>query len=70
MAKLKMDGTHEGLMIANSTARDLHLVRTAQVAGEAFGYHAPADAGAARWGRPALALLLMGFLITAAYLAY
>ena len=69
MAKLKMDETHEGLMAANSTARDIHLVRTAQVAGEAFGYHAPADPDAGGWARRALAFLLLGFLATAAYLA-
>ncbi len=68
MAKLKMDGTHEGLMIAKSTARDIHLVRTAQVAGEAFGYHTPADAAGANWARPALGLLFLAFLMTEAYL--
>lgn len=59
-------------MIGNSTARNIHLVRTAQVAGEAFGYQAPHDnaaAASAAWTRPALALLLLGFLATAAYLA-
>lgn len=56
-------------MAAKSMARDIHLVRAAQVAGEAFGYHAPAEADAAGWARPVLGLLLLGFLVTAAYLA-
>ncbi len=62
-------------MVANSTTRHIHLVRIAQVAGEAFGYQAlhengPAEAGYAGWAKPALALLLVGFLATAAYLAF
>jgi hypothetical protein len=58
-------------MIANSTARNIHLVRTARVAGEAFGYQAHEGAAAAPvgWARRGLALLLLGFLATAAYLA-
>ena len=64
-----MDGTHEDMMAAHSMARDIHLVRTAQVAGEAFGHHAPADPEAAGWARPALGMLLIGFLLTAAYIA-
>jgi hypothetical protein len=64
-----MDGTREGLMVGNSTARDMHLVRTAQVAGEAFGYPVAADSDPAGWARPILGLLLLGFLLTAAYLA-
>ncbi len=59
-------------MIANSTARHIHLVRTAQVAGEAFGHqtlHEHASAGSMGWAKPAFALLLLGFLATAAYLA-
>ena len=56
-------------MAAHSMARDIHLVRTAQVAGEAFGHHAPADPQAPSWARPALALLLIGFLLTAGYIA-
>jgi hypothetical protein len=63
-----MVGPYEGLMVAKSIARDIHLVRTAQVAGEAFGYHAPADPDAARWVRPAFAVLLLGFFLTTAYL--
>ena len=69
MAKLKVGGTYEGTMVAKSMARDIHLVRTAQVAGEAFGYHAPADPDVAGWARPALGVLLLGVLLTAAYLA-
>ncbi len=60
-------------MIANSTARHIHLVRTAQVAGEAFGHHALHESGAAEPAgrtRSVLALLLLGFLATAAYLAF
>ena len=56
-------------MAVHSMARDIHLVRTAQVAGEAFGHHAPADPEAAGWARPALGLLLIGFLLTATYVA-
>ena len=56
-------------MAAHSMARDTYLVRTAQVAGEAFGHHAPADPETAGWARPALGLLLIGFLLTAAYIA-
>jgi hypothetical protein len=59
-------------MIANSTARNIHLVRTARVAGEAFGYQAAHEGAAAApvgWARRGLALLLLGFLATAAYLA-
>jgi hypothetical protein len=58
-------------MVAKSMARHIHLVRAAQVAGEAFGYQALQDNGAepARWARPTLALLMLGFLGTATYLA-
>ncbi len=58
-------------MTVKSTARHIYLVRTAQVAGEAFGYQALQDDGAAepaRLAKPALALLLLGFLATAVYL--
>ena len=58
-------------MTAKTRARDIHLARTAQVAGEAFGHQALHDADPAHgWARPALALLLATFLITAAYLAF
>ena len=67
-----MTETHEGLMIGNSTARNLHLVRTAQVAGEAFGHQALHEGAAeppyGRWARPVLGLLLMSLLASAAYL--
>ena len=56
----------------NSTARNIHLVRTAQVAGEAFGYQPPHEGAGASppgWARRGLALLLLGFVATAAYLA-
>jgi len=64
-----MDGTHEEKMAAKTMARDIYLVKTAQVAGEAFGHHAPADPEAAGWAGPTLGLLLLSFLVTAAYLA-
>ena len=57
------------VMTAKARARHIHLVRTAQVAGEAFGHQAPADPDAGGWAKPALGLLLLAFLATAAYLA-
>ena len=70
MAKLGMAGMHQGPMIAKWTARDIHLAKTAQVAGEAFGYHAAADGEAAGWRKPALALLFLSFLGSAAYFVF
>jgi hypothetical protein len=58
-------------MTVKTTARNLHLVRTAQVAGEAFGYQVLHEsAGPAAWPRAALGFVLLGFLATAAYLAF
>ena len=56
-------------MTAKTNARHIHLVRTAQLAGEAFGHQAPTDSDAGGWVKPALGLLLLSFLATAAYLA-
>ena len=43
-------GNARGAQIVNSTARNIHLVRTAQVAGEAFGYQAPHEGAGASPG--------------------
>jgi hypothetical protein len=60
-------------MAANSIGRDIHLVRAAQVAGEAFGHHAFQDRPDIRSAASlrALSIVIMLFamcVVAAAYL--